>query len=130
MVQCLQWVSYFSSGEKMAGKKGRSGRKPRMDGYKSKAVALYIDHMEWEKESGKIEWVAISWFQQFKRIYGSRMQAKIRNLIKEQVYQDQRERMWKCECNGMMSYHFRHQHQCPKCEQWQNKTVQRVHGGC
>ena len=115
---------------KMVGKKGRSGRKTRDDGLKARAVALYIDHMEWQHlATGKTEHTPVGWFQQFKRIYGNRWQEKVRTLIQIQVRKDQDERMWPCSCSGITKWHFRAQAQCPKCEEWINENERRIHGG-
>ena len=114
----------------MVGKKGKSGRKPRDDGLKARPVALYIDHMEYQEgPKGKTRWAAVSWFQQFKRIYGSRWQEKTRTLIQHQVLKDQVERMWVCGCSGIMRYHFNTQSQCHKCDQWRSAHQKWVHTG-
>ena len=61
----------------MAGKKGRSGRKPRQDGKKMKAVSLYIameeiDVSHFNSRSAKYQWVPEAWFRKFKRYFGAR----------------------------------------------------------
>jgi len=113
----------------MVGKKGKSGRKPRDDGLKARPVALYIDHMEYQEgPTGKTRWVAVDWFRQFKRIYGSRWQEKTRSLIQHQIKKDQDQRMWMCGCSGNMRYHFKgSQVQCHKCGQWRNEHTRRIH---
>ena len=75
----------------MAGKKGRSGRKPRNDGLKLKPVALYIAH------SGK---TPITWFRFFKRIHGSRWQQKVRALMRAENEHAKHTRLWCCEMFG------------------------------
>ena len=102
----------------MAGKKGRSGRKPRDDGMKSRAVNLYIPMREsygWNSNS-KTEWIPEDWFRQFKRIYGNRWQEKVRSLMLHQVRDYETNNMWDCECkNRLLKYHFRHEAICPRC---------------
>ena len=66
----------------MAGVKGKSGRKPRNDGKKMRAVNLYIPMKEtygWN-DDGKIDWIPETWFLQFKRIFGPRWQEQVRKL--------------------------------------------------
>jgi hypothetical protein len=103
----------------MAGKKGRSGRKPRDDGKKMRAVNLYIPMYEsygWNK-TGKISWIPEDWFRQFKRIYGSRWQEKVRWLIMKQTKEFERSAMWDCECkNRLHKWHFKHESVCPRCD--------------
>ena len=103
----------------MAGKKGRSGRKPRDDGKKMRAVNLYIPMYEsygWSQK-GKIDWVPEDWFRQFKRIYGSRWQEKVRVMIMRQTQEFERANMWDCECkNRLHKWHFKHEAVCPRCD--------------
>lgn len=102
----------------MAGIKGRSGRKPRNDGKEMRAVSLYIPMMEsygWKSE--KKTWVPEDWFRQFKRIYGSRWQEKVRWLIMKQTKEFERGSMWDCECkNRLHKWHFRTESVCPRCD--------------
>jgi hypothetical protein len=112
----------------MVGQKGKSGRKPRDDGLKARPVALYIDHMAFQEgPKGRTHYVAVSWFQQFKRIYGSRWQEKTRTMIQHQVRKDQAERMWMCGCSGIMRYHFKTEPKCHACDQWHNEHTRRIH---
>ncbi len=112
----------FSTGVfKMAGKKGRSGRKPRDDGLELKAIALYVEH------SGK---TPITWFRFFKRIHGSRWQEKVRALMRAENEHAKNTRLWCCECQDpLLKWHIRGQAPyCHGCEMWQNKSLQRTHG--
>ena len=106
----------------MAGKKGKSGRKPNTDGKKMRAVNLYIPMYEYDvshfnSKGIKMEWIPESWFRQFKRIYGSRWQEKVRSGIQFMVREYEERHMWKCKCSGRMkSTHFKHESICPRCE--------------
>jgi len=106
----------------MAGKKGRSGRKPNNDGKKMRAVNLYIPMYQYDmahinSKEAKLQWMAESWFRQFKRIYGSRWQEKVRSGIRYMVNDYEERKMWKCKCQGRIkSTHFTHEGQCPRCE--------------
>jgi len=102
----------------MVGKKGRSGRKPRTDGKKMRAVNLYIPMYELERLNGKgFDWHPEAWFKQFKRIFGSRWQEQVRNLMLQRVSQYEHENMWQCDCKSrLQKWHFKHEAMCPRCE--------------
>ncbi len=104
----------------MAGKKGRSGRKPRNDGLELKPVALYIEH------SGK---TPITWFRLFKRI-NVRWQQRLRALMMADNDHAKNTRLWCCECSDpLLKWHIRGQApHCHGCDMWQNKSLQRIHG--
>jgi len=107
----------------MAGKKGRSGRKPNTDGITHRPVNLYIPMEELDVGSGfgqgeaRYEWIPQSWFRQFKRMHGSRWQEQVRKAIRTMVTDYEERRMWRCKCPGRIkSTHFMHEGQCPRCE--------------
>ena len=103
----------------MSGKKGKSGRKPRVDGLKRKAVALYIDH------SGK---TPETWFRMFKRIYGSRWQEKVRGMMQREVSRYKRETMWICNCSDtLLKYHFKWNDMCHGCGMYKNEITRRIY---
>ena len=105
----------------MAGKKGRSGRKPRSDGKKMRAVNLYITMYEYDmahinSEKPNFQWVAESWFRQFKKIYGSRWQEKVRNGIRHMVKDYEERNMWPCKCQGRLNkFHRMTEAECFRC---------------
>jgi len=103
----------------MVGKKGRSGRKPDQTGLTARAVALYIPMFQIGKK-----WIAMDWFIQFKKIYGSgkdryspmNWQEKIRSMIRQEVIRYETYNMWKCKCIKRLDrHHFRHASYCPRC---------------
>ena len=124
----------------MAGKKGRSGRKPRNDGKKMRAVNLYIPMYEYDlshinSDKPKFQWIPDAWFRQFKRIYGSRWQEKVRTGMFHMVKDYEDRNMWKCECRGQIkSTHFMHEGECPRClfvpgeiERYKTVATARIH---
>ena len=58
----------------MAGKKGKSGRKARIDGKKMKAVSLYIPMEEIDMaaygKSARYQWIPEVWIRKIKRYFG------------------------------------------------------------
>ena len=103
----------------MAGKKGRSGRKPRDDGLKLKAIALYVEH------SGK---TPILWFRFFKRIYGSRWQEKVRGMMQREVSRYKQDVMWVCDCtDSLLRYHFKWNDMCHGCKMYKNEITRRIY---
>ena len=121
----------------MSGKKGKSGRKPRTDGKKMRAVNLYIPMKEtygWD-DKGKIDWIPETWFLQFKRIFGSRWQAQVRELIRIRTKEYERKNMWPCNCeNRLFKWHKSVEAQCSRCgyepyelERYQSKARARIH---
>ena len=124
----------------MAGKKGKSGRKPNSDGKKMRAVNLYIpmyelDMSRIDSDNPDFQWIAESWFRQFKRIYGSRWQEKVRNGIRHMVKDYEERHMWPCNCQGRLKkFHRMTEGECHRCgftpgEILRYKTVQnaRIH---
>lgn len=123
----------------MAGKKGRSGRKPNSDGRKMRPVNLYIPMYEYDFSGGlhkpDLRWVPDDWFRQFKRIYGSRWQEKVRNGIRHMVKDYEERNMWPCKCQGRLKkFHRMTEGECFRCgftpgEISRYKTVQnaRIH---
>jgi len=102
----------------MAGKKGKSGRKPRNDGLKLKPIALYIEH------SGK---TPIHWFRFFKRV-NVRWQEKVRALMQEENAHAKRTRLWRCGCSDpLLHWHFFSVHKCHGCNQWYNEATRRIY---
>ena len=106
----------------MAGKKGRSGRKPRSDGKKMRAVNLYIPMAEMDiahinDKHAKIVHIPDAWFRQFKRVFGSRWQETTRQAMQKRLDEYEDHNMWKCACQGRLkNTHFKHQAMCPRCE--------------
>jgi hypothetical protein len=106
---------------KMAGKKGRSGRKARTDGKTMRAVSLYIpmeeiDTAHMNKGYGKYEWIPESWFRKFKRYFGARWQDEVRRLMSDRVKQYQEQHLWKCRCvNEVVAWHKPNVDHCPQC---------------
>lgn len=124
----------------MAGKKGRSGRKPNTDGKKMRAVNLYIPMYEYDvshfnSPSAKMAWIPESWFRQFKRIYGSRWQERVRAMIMQRTKEYERQHMWSCQCQGRLhKWHFKHEGFCPRCDKvpseddrYKTKAERRIH---
>ncbi len=107
---------------KMAGKKGRSGRKARIDGKKMKAVSLYIameeiDISHFNSGSAKYQWVPEAWFRKFKRYFGVRWQDKVRWAMMQMVKEYQVKHLWRCKCtNDVLRWHKPQVHHCPECE--------------
>jgi len=106
----------------MAGKKGRSGRKPNKEGVKHRAVNLYIPMVELDVGTGfgqgkaRYEWVPDDWFRQFKRIHGSRWQEQVRKSIRYMVNDYEERKMWPCKCEGRINkYHRTIEGSCPRC---------------
>ena len=103
----------------MAGKKGRSGRKARIDGKVMRAVSLYIAHQEIDtaplnKGYAKYEWIAESWFRKFKRYFGVRWQDEVRKLMSLRVKEYQERHLWKCRCvNEVVAWHKDNVDHCP-----------------
>jgi len=121
----------------MAGVKGRSGRKPNSDGRKMRAVNLYIPMTEYDMATvknpkAKFQWVPDDWFRQFKKIYGSRWQEKVRNGIRHMVSDYEERHMWPCKCSGRLNkFHRMTEGDCPRCgftpgEISRYKTIQNV----
>jgi hypothetical protein len=81
----------------MAGKKGRSGRKARTDGITMRAVALYIPMMRYEDMEDKERFRPEPWFLQFKRVFGSQWQEKVRSMMIHRINSYQDNQMWKCD---------------------------------
>ena len=106
----------------MAGKKGRSGRKPNETGRTMRAVALYIPMYEYDvshfnSTSAKYKWIAEDWFRQFKRINGNKWQERVRQMISQWTRSYEQHNMWMCECSGRIKkWHFKHEGQCPRCD--------------
>ena len=106
----------------MAGKKGRSGRKPRQDGKKMKAVSLYIameeiDVSHFNSRSAKYEWVPEAWFRKFKRYFGARWQDKVRWAMMQMVKEYQEKHLWRCRCsNDVLRWHKPNVDHCPECK--------------
>jgi len=110
----------------MVGIKGRSGRKARDDGWIARAVALYIpSFVSSITKHGKKQYLTVSWFRLFKKIYGTRAtavnpynwQEKVRMLIKAEVFRYTDHNGWWCECHGdrLVRWHFQHDPQCNEC---------------
>jgi len=110
----------------MAGVKGKSGRKPRSDGKKLRAVNLYIPMTEtyqtviqddgtWQK--GKADWIPETWFLQFKKIFGSRWQEQVRKLIAKRTEEYERVHLWECNCeNRLLKWHRHQEAKCHRCD--------------
>jgi len=105
----------------MAGKKGKSGRKARIDGKKMKAVSLYIEHEEidvshFNSGSAKYEWVPEAYFRKFKRYFGVRWQDKLRWAMQQMNKEYQQLYLWKCKCtNEVVAWHKKNVDHCPEC---------------
>jgi len=105
----------------MAGKKGKSGRKARIDGKKMKAVSLYIEHEEidvshFNSGSAKYEWVPEAYFRKFKRYFGVRWQDKLRWAMQQMNKEYQQLYLWKCKCtNEVVAWHKKNVDHCPQC---------------
>jgi len=103
----------------MAGVKGKSGRKPRSDGKKMRAVNLYIPMKEtygWD-DKGKIDWIPETWFLQFKKIFGSRWQEQVRKLIRQRTKEYEERNMWDCKCeNRLFKWHRPNEAKCHVCD--------------
>jgi hypothetical protein len=113
----------------MAGKKGRSGRKARTDGITMRAVALYIPMTKYEDVEDKERFRPESWFMQFKRIFGSKWQEEVRNLMRIRQRDYKRASMWECGCQfTIKSWHFQGDFQCKRCGQWKSQQARRVMG--
>ena len=113
----------------MAGKKGRSGRKARTDGITMRAVALYIPMTKYQDIEGGDRYRPESWFMQFKRVFGSQWQEKVRNMMINRVKTYQENNMWMCDCNFTIKrYHFRSDFQCKRCGAWKSQHARRVMG--
>ena len=121
----------------MAGVKGKSGRKPRNDGKKMRAVNLYIPMKEtygWN-DDGKIDWIPETWFLQFKRIFGSRWQEQVRKLIRIRTEEYERVYMWECNCeNRLLKWHRSQEADCVRCgyepyelERYRSQQQARIH---
>ena len=106
----------------MAGKIGRSGRKPNPTGQKMRAVALYIpmyelDVSHFNSKSAKYQWFPEDWFRQFKRINGNKWQERLRSMIMRWVREYETHNMWACECRSRLKkWHFQHEGVCPRCK--------------
>jgi len=124
----------------MAGKKGKSGRKPNSDGKKMRAVNLYIPMYEYDmahinSKQAKLQWVPEDWFRQFKNIHGSRWQEKVRSAIRHMATDYEERNMWACKCQGRLNkFHRMTEGECFRCgfkpgEISRYKTVQnaRIH---
>jgi hypothetical protein len=106
--------------QKMTGKKGKSGRKARIDGKKMKAVSLYIPMEEIDiapyGKSARYQWIPEVWFRKFKRYFGVRWQDKVRWAMMEMVKQHQQDKLWKCNCaNDLLRWHKPSIAFCPQC---------------
>jgi hypothetical protein len=104
----------------MAGKKGRSGRKARIDGKKMKAVSLYIEHTEIDVtpfgKSAKYKWVPDAYFRKFKRYFGARWQDKLRWAMMQMNSEYQQLKLWRCKCeNEVFQWHKENVDHCPQC---------------
>ena len=104
----------------MAGKKGRSGRKPRTDGKVMKAVSLYIEHTEIDTtpfgKSAKYEMIPDAYFRKFKRYFGVRWQDKIRWAMSQMVKEYQDKHIWRCRCtNDVVAWHKKTVGHCDHC---------------
>ena len=104
----------------MAGKKGRSGRKPRTDGKVMKAVSLYIEHTEIDTtpfgKSAKYEMIPDAYFRKFKRYFGVRWQNKIRWAMQTMVREYQDKYLWRCRCeNEIVAWHKSNVDHCVNC---------------
>tara|TARA_Y100001963_G_scaffold155964_1_gene248349 strand:+ start:372 stop:872 length:501 start_codon:yes stop_codon:yes gene_type:complete len=104
----------------MAGKKGRSGRKARIDGKKMKAVSLYIEHTEIDVtpfgKSAKYKWVPDAYFRKFKRYFGVRWQDKLRWAMMQMNKEYQQLKLWRCKCeNEVFQWHKENVDHCPQC---------------
>ncbi len=104
----------------MAGKKGRSGRKARIDGKKMKAVSLYIEHEEIDVtpfgKSAKYKWVPNAYFRKFKRYFGVRWQDKLRWAMMQMNKEHQQLHLWKCKCQDeVFQWHKEKIDHCPQC---------------
>jgi ribosomal protein L37AE/L43A len=102
----------------MAGVKGKSGRKPRSDGKKMRAVNLYIPMKEtygWD-DTGKKDWIPETWFLQFKKIFGPRWQSQVRKLIRLRTIEYEQRHMWECNCeNRLLKWHRPQEADCQRC---------------
>ena len=113
----------------MVGKKGRSGRKARTDGIVMRPVALYIPMQKYEDIEGKERFRPEPWFLQFKRVFGSQWQEKVRNMMINRVKTYQKNNMWQCDCKFTIKrYHFRSDFQCKRCLAWKSQQARRVMG--
>jgi len=105
----------------MAGKKGRSGRKPNKEGKKMRAVNLYIPMYQYDmahinSKKANFQWKAESWFIQFKKIFGSRWQEKVRSGIRHMVNDYEERNMWPCKCEGRLNkFHRMTEGKCVRC---------------
>ena len=127
----------------MSGVKGKSGRKPRSDGKKMRAVNLYIPMTEtyqtliqedgsWDK--GDTDWIPETWFLQFKRLFGPQWQEQVRTLMSNRAEQYERVHMWECDCeNRLLKWHRTTEADCPRCgfepydkERYRNKQQARI----
>ena len=128
----------------MSGVKGKSGRKPRSDGKKMRAVNLYIPMTEtyqtliqedgsWDK--GDTDWIPETWFLQFKRIFGPRWQSQVRKLMRKRAEEYEARNMWECDCeNRLLKWHRKQEADCPRCgyepydlERYKSKIEARIH---
>jgi len=121
----------------MAGIKGKSGRKPRDDGRKMRAVNLYIPMKEsygWD-DKGKIDWIPETWFLQFKRIFGSKWQEQVRKMIMQRTTEYEQRNMWDCQCeNRLLKWHRKQEADCSRCgyepydmQRYRSKHEARIH---
>ncbi len=113
----------------MVGKKGRSGRKARTDGIVMRPVALYIPMQKYDDMEDKERFRPEPWFLQFKRVFGSEWQEKVRNMMINRVKTYQENNMWQCDCKFTIKrYHFRSDFQCKRCLAWKSQQARRVMG--
>jgi len=104
----------------MAGKKGKSGRKARIDGKKMKAVSLYIAMEEIDTtpygKSAKYRWIPEAYFRKFKRYFGARWQDEVRRLMRLRNKDHEIKHLWKCKCtNDVLAWHKKNISSCPQC---------------
>ena len=111
-------------GIKMVGIKGKSGRKKRDDGYKMRAVALYVAMTEMDvshpndPKGGKYQWIPEAWFRQFKHVFGgSKWQEKTRQIMQQYLKEYERTHMWECECQSrLQKWHKKTEAICYRCD--------------
>ena len=104
----------------MAGKKGRSGRKPREDGKFMKAVSLYIEHENVDTtpfgKSATYQDIPAAYFRKFKRYFGTRWQDKLRWAMTRMNEEYEAKHLWRCKCqNDVVAWHKRNVDSCPIC---------------
>jgi len=99
------------------------------DGITMRAVALYIPMTKYQDIEGGDRFRPEPWFLQFKRIFGSRWQEQVRNLMNTRRKTYQESKMWECGCQFTIKrWHFQGDFQCKRCGQWKSQQARRVMG--